>query len=283
MGEIYDPQQKLRGREGGIVELAAPEVKVLRTMDLYMGEPYVESDVVPTLQAQRDANCARGLPSVRKEGLRDKRVAIVGYGPSLVDTWPAISRTEYDAVWAVSKAHDFLIERGVVPTHHSDSDYREHKAKYNVRWHPDVHYVMATQIHPTYLDLLVGQRVSLFHVVQPHGGSYDLRYLKQPVTFDAGLQAARLAYELGYRLQDWYGLDASARGAQTHAGEHNGVRPDPVTLEVAGKAYIMSAFLVRQALFCEKMLRELPKMKVRILGDGALRPMLQERRKCWVA
>lgn len=257
--------------------------KILRSRDLVMGDPYVELDVVPTLQAQRDANCARGLPSVRKEGLRDKRVAIVGYGPSLADTVSGLLNQSYDAVWTVSTAHDFLIERGFLPSHHTDTDYREHKARYNVRWQPTVHYVMATQIHPTYLDLLKGQKVSLFHVVQPNGGSYDPRYFKSQVTFDAGLQAARVAYELGYRVQDWYGMDASARGKQTHAGPHGGVRPGPVQLEVAGQIRTMSAFLVRQALFCEKMLCKLPYMKVTIYGDGALRPFLQERGKCRVS
>ena len=258
------------------------ENQILRSRDLYMGAPYVEKDVVPTLQAQRDANCARGLPSVRKEGRRDARVAIVGFGPSLADTWRHLLEREYDAIWTVSKAHDFLVERGVLPTHHTDTDYREHKARYNRLFQQTLKYVMATQVHPVYLDLLAGRDVSLFHVVQPNGGTYDGRYFKSPVTFDAGLQAARLAYGLGYRVQDWYGMDASARGEQTHAGPHDGVRPLPVQIEVAGRICTMSAFLVRQALFCERMLRETPRMLVTVLGDGALRPLLQERRRCVV-
>jgi uncharacterized Rossmann fold enzyme len=262
--------------------IEAPLGKILRTRDLVMGAPYVELEIVPTLQAQRDANCARGLPSVRKDGRRDKRVAIVGYGPSLLDTWPALLERKYDAIWTVSKAHDFLVERGIIPSRHVDTDYRDHKVGYNRLWQSTTHYVMATQIHPTYLDALAGQDVSLFHVVQPNGGSYDPRYYKSTVAFDSGLQAARLAYELGYRTQSWHGLDASARGSQTHAGPHEGVRPPPVTLEVAGQLRTMSAFLIRQALFCEKMLCKLPYLRVTILGDGALRPFLQERGKCRV-
>lgn len=249
---------------------------------MMMGEPYVEADVVPIIQAQRDANCARGLPSVKKDGTRDKRVAIVGYGPSLVDTWQGLLR-DYDAIWTVSKAHDFLVGRGVLPTHHTDTDYREYKARYNTRWQPGIRYVMATQIHPTYLDLLAGRDVSLFHVVQPGGGTYDPRYFKSPVMFDAGLQAVRLAYEIGYRLQEWYGMDASAtKGGKMHAGAHEGLHHEPVQLEVAGRLRTMSPFLVRQALFCERMLCKLPHLKVKIHGDGALRPMLQERGKCRV-
>lgn len=248
-----------------------------------MGKPHVEKDVVPIVQANRDANCARGLPSVRKDGTRDKRVAIVGYGPSLADTWPLIQNGKFDAVWTVSKAHDFLIARGVVPTHHTDTDYREHKVGYNALFQRPVKYFMATQVHPLYFDVLAGQDVHLFHVVQPDGGTFDNRYFKQPVMFDAGLQAAKLAYELGYRDQDWFGMDASARGAQTHAGPHEGLPPEFIEVEVAGEPRMLTTLLFRQALFCEKMLRETPRMQVKIHGDGALRPLLQERGKCRVS
>jgi hypothetical protein len=248
-----------------------------------MGEPFVEREVVPTIQAQRDANCALGLPSVRKEGLRDKRVAIIGFGPSLEDTWPLLLDRKYDAIVTVSKAHDFLIERGVIPTHHVDTDWREHKVSFNRMFQQSVKYVLATQVHPTYPKVLTGRDVSLFHVVQPQGGLYDPRYFKSPVMFDAGLQAARLWYELGYREQEWLGMDASARKEQTHAGPHEGLKPPPMQFEVAGRLYTMSPFLVRQALFCERMLCKLPHLRVTIFGDGALRPMLLERGKCKVS
>ena len=239
-----------------------------------------DEEFVGPAQSNRDANCARGLPSVAKDGTRDARVAIVGYGPSLADTWPGIVQRRYDAIWTVSRAHDFLIERGVVPTHHTDTDFRERKARYNSQFRPTVRYVMATHVHPAYLDVLAGHDVRLFHIVIPGGGLYPGKYLKMPVMFDAGLQAARLAYELGYRNQDWYGMDASMRGGAAHAGPHGGDKPEPLTVEIAGRPYPMSTMLVRQALFCEEMLRQTPKMRVTIHGDGALRPFLLDRGKC---
>jgi hypothetical protein len=247
-----------------------------------MGEPHVEHDRVPTIQVQRDVNCARGLPSVRKNGARDLRVAVIGFGPSLADTWSGLLEQDYDAIWTISKAHDFLIERGVMPTYHTDTDANEHKAKFNKLFQKSVGYRMATQVHPSYLDVLAGQNVELFHVVQPGGGVFDPRYFKSPVMFDAGLQVARLAYELGYRIQDWYGMDASARKDQTHAGAHEGLKHNLVPIEIAGKLEMTSELLIRQALWCEKMLCKLPHMKVSIFGDGALRPFLIERGKCRV-
>jgi uncharacterized Rossmann fold enzyme len=253
---------------------------MLRAIDLRAGKPYYETEVQPTVQAQRDQNCARGLPSVAKEGIRDARVAIVGYGPSLADTWERIAKLKFDAIWTVSKAHDFLVEREIVPTHHTDSDYREHKASFNSLWRPGVRYMMATQIHPSYLDKLAGFDVRLFHVMNI--GTFDHRYLKQPTQFDAGLQAARLAYELGHREQEWFGMDASMRGGVAHAGPHEGLPPEPCEIIIQGRPVTMSTLLVRQAMHCEMMLRATPKMLVKIHGTGALKPFLLERGKCRV-
>lgn len=266
--------------------------EILRATQLVMSAPYVEKEFIPIVQAQRDANCARGLPSVVKEGWRDARVAIVGFGPSLTETWPLILAGRFDAIWTVSKAHDFLVARGIIPTHHTDTDYREHKAHYNIQFQPHTRYWMATQVHPVYLDRLSWHETRLFHIVQPGGGTYSAGYFKLPVAFDAGLTAARLAYELGFRKQEWFGMDASMPTPEaTHAGPHEGYRiieqsggeslaPFPVL--VAGEPRLMNPFLVRQALYAERMLRDVPKLTVKIHGDGALRPFLQERGKCRV-
>lgn len=252
----------------------------LRAASLSAGKPYYETDMQSVVQAQRDSNCARGLPSVAKDGTRDARAAIVGYGPSLGGTWQQVADPRFDAVWTVSKAHDFLIERGIVPTHHTDSDYREHKAGFNRLWQTSVKYLMATQVHPSYLDNLTWHDVRLFHVMNV--GTFDHRYLKQPTQFDAGIQAARLAYEIGYREQEWFGMDASMKNGKAHAGPHEGLAPEPVEIVVAGKLVTMSTLLVRQAMFTETMLRSLPKLRVRIHGDGVLKPFLLERGRCRV-
>lgn len=256
---------------------------MIKAIELRMGKLWVDEAAAKIAQAQRDENCALGFPSVKKEGLRDKTVAIVGFGPSLVDTLPQLIslRGQFDAIWTVSKSHDYLIERGIIPSHHTDTHYDAGKAQYNVLFNDQTAYLMATQVHPSYLDKLKPLNVSLFHVVHP-SATFDCRYFKSPATFDAGLQAAQLAYELGYRNQEWFGMDACARPGMTHAGAHEGWKPEQIEVEVAGKAFIMNDFLLRQALFAELLLHERPRMKVRIYGDGALRPFLLERGRCIV-
>ena len=59
--------------------------------------------------------------------MHHKRPAsIVCYGPSLIDTWEDI-KLEKEAgnfIVTVSGAHDFLIERGIIPDVHIECDPR---------------------------------------------------------------------------------------------------------------------------------------------------------------
>jgi hypothetical protein len=251
-----------------------------------MGPMYVDPVAIRDAEWNRRENCARGLPSVmptKAAPYPGFRTAIVGFGPSLQETWQLLDTGEYDIIWTVSKAHDFLIQRGLLPTRHTDTDFRQHKALFNASFRPGVQYIMASQVHPAYLGALDDMRISLFHVDQPNGGFFPPGYLRVPAMYDAGLQAALLAFKLGYRDQEWFGFDASFRGDQTHAGEHGGHVHDRVELEVAGEPRIFSNLTIRAALCAEKLLCKHPQLKVKIHGDGALRPLLQERGKCSVS
>jgi len=229
------------------------------------------------------ANLKLGLPAYEKrKNEPGKRVALVGYGPSLVDTWHELK--DFDGeIWTVSKAHDFLLARGIVPHTHLDLDFREHKAYFNALPSPTTRYLIATQIHPKYLELLQtrGGRIELFHSDIP-GAQPSPGYPPMAAQLDAGLQAAYAAFREGLRDQTWYGFDASARGSDTHAGPHNGVRSIPADILVGDRHFISSSLLIRQALFAERLLCKYPFIKVKITGDGMLRPFLQERGKAKV-
>ena len=51
---------------------------------------------------------------------RTDPIAIVGFGPSLKDTWEGIKPFKY--IMSCSGAHPFLIERGIIPTWHTAVD-----------------------------------------------------------------------------------------------------------------------------------------------------------------
>src|SRR6266853_2973862 len=57
----------------------------------------------------------------------DEPIALVNFGPSLNDTWEQIKNFKY--IMTCSGAHKFLVERGIIPTHHIDVDPRPHKVQ----------------------------------------------------------------------------------------------------------------------------------------------------------
>src|SRR4051812_32510309 len=63
-------------------------------------------------------------------------VAIVGFGPSLQDTWPQISG--FPKIITCSGSHKFLIERCIIPNWHVEVDPRKHKIELLGQPHPDV-------------------------------------------------------------------------------------------------------------------------------------------------
>lgn len=269
---------------------AAPEEQpeILDGLRLEMGEVRADEEEIPVVQANRRANSLRLVqPAPTRAFERDAPVAIVGYGPSLKNTWEGLRGAK--TIITTSKAHKFLLERGIVPTYHVDVDYRPHKVGFLGPLHERTQYVIASHVHPDYVDRLVRERakVWMFHSQIPNGGPYEPGYPKVEAMFDAGLQAAKLAHDWGFRVQDWYGFDASMEGfgeEQSHAGAHEGFLRTAQKHHVALGQYVFcsNALLVRQALFAERWLRAHSKMKVRIHGDGMLRLFLQMRRRVTV-
>jgi hypothetical protein len=250
------------------------DVKLLK-----MEDPRPEGLATEQIREQRRLSCSRRLVSVSKD--RDRlpdsaRVAIVGYGPSLMHTWPDI--TGLEVVWTVSKAHDFLLDRGVAVTHHTDTDYREHKAGFIKHHARGVKYMIGTAVHPAYLDkLALADYVRLFHVDTVGSGMMDQRYLRVPPQLDAGMQAARLAFLLGAKEQHWFGFDYDCHDGATHAGPHEGVTSDKAPVFVGDRQFETTSLLLRGAFSAERMLCKHPHLTVTIHGGGMLRPFLLER------
>lgn len=99
----------------------------------------------------------------------DGRICVVGYGPTLHQTWPylKVERRAFGAkIVTTSGAHDFLISRGIVPDYHVDIDPREHKAHFTCNPHLDVNYWIGSCCHPVLIDNLIAHKapVALWHV-----------------------------------------------------------------------------------------------------------------------
>jgi hypothetical protein len=223
-----------------------------------MGEIKAKSAVSDTLRLEQAIrNCGVVKERVADAPRHDGRVAIVAYGPSLKQTYNYL-RTERKLfgtkIVSVSGAHDFLIERGIIPDYHIEVDPREHKAWFTRNPHPDVTYWPASCCHPALIDNLVakGSKVALWHVYN----SEEDKKIADDIGPDPGAwliagggsvacRAVNVMYTLGYRSFSMYGMDCSFDPAgDQHAGEHSGKKQTAWNVKVGDRWFLSSANLV---------------------------------------
>jgi len=244
---------------------------------LYMDGTSIEEEGFESVLQNRAVNVESGLPPMDTDRSLKGRIAIVGYGPSLLATWERLR--EFDTIWTVSKAHDFLVERGIVPTYHMDLDTRPHKAEFMTMPQKGTRYFLSTHIHPSYADKMkaAGVDVRLFHVAIDGHQWLDPRYPAVKVRYDAGVQAAEMAFQRGYREQHWLGIDYSRLDAQTHAGLHWGAVSANCSVDVDGRLFGSTKLFFHGLLLAEQFLCDRALVRCTIHGDGLLGHFLKCR------
>ncbi len=223
-----------------------------------------------------DAAKANGWPQMKRKPLGDEKISIVCYGPSLADTWRDIKRP----ILTVSGAHDFLIERGIVPDYHMDCDPREHKAQFVKNAHPDVCYLMATCLHPVAWQYLAGRNVKLWHL---HNGPETDEWLaihdpganRLGGGTTAGARAFEVASMLGYKRFEVHGMDCSFRGEHRHAGKHGGKQQNEVEAKVGDKWYRSSPQMIEAAREVLNPFIANYDVEVFFHGDGLMQQMVR--------
>jgi hypothetical protein len=243
----------------------------------------------------------------------DGRVCIVGFGPSLQQTWQTllVERRAFGAkIVSVSGAHDFLISRGIVPDYHLEVDPREHKCFFTRDPHPDVNYWIASCCHPALIDNLVEKRMKLalwhlynsdndMQIIAPDGP--DPESLLICGGSGVGARAVHLMFGQGYRTFSLYGMDCSfaADDGRQHAAEHSGKIKPEWQVRVGDRWFRSSAQLVymaRSMLDSCKMLEQIAsdqgepvidgtsdRVEFFMHGDGLLQQMVAEGNKVPVA
>jgi hypothetical protein len=163
------------------------------------------------------------FPRLELKPLRDDPISIVGYGPSLQDTWKDVTRP----LMTVSGAHDFMAERGVIPDWHAECDGRDHKTRFLEKPNAYTTYLMATICNPGMWEQLKGCQVRIWHNANGKHvvdwiGENDPGGLLLAGGSVIGLTAIHLAGVLGFRKFKLFGMDGNYRGETRHAGPHNG-------------------------------------------------------------
>lgn len=228
----------------------------------------------------RDENIKLAIKRVKErvtpyEGLREEPCAVVGFGPSLRDTWEDISQFHY--IFSCSGSHKFLIEHGVIPSHHCDVDPRSHKVGLMGQPHPDVEYLIASACSPKLFDHLEGYKVKLWHIFD--NAEESIRTLPQgewSLTggIDAGLRAMTLARFLGFTDVHLFGMDASSpEQGYRHAGSHPHTKMTLEPVEYEGRTFLTTAGMLAAAQGIWHELNQLHDVSPTFHGDGLIQHM----------
>ncbi len=250
-----------------------------------LGRIHVTSAVADT---ERNDNVRVNIAKVSKRlGLHEPahdRVAVLAcFGPSLRETFPALAMAQINGadVFTVSGAHQYLIERGVVPVAHMDCDPREHKA-----WQfgtPDsrVKYWIGSCVHPVYIERLEGQDVTLWH-------SYNKEASREIFEMDPGhelvvgggsigLRALSVLYCRGYRRFEIHGMDScSSASGEHHAAFHYAKYPGVAEIKCGDRWFLATAIHVAYARYFFKSQKMLKGATFAIHGSGLLAEMVKQ-------
>ena len=181
---------------------------------------------------------SQNFPRLMIEPLREDAVSIVGFGPSLHDTWEKITHP----CCTVSGAHDFLIERGFIPDYHAECDGRDHKTRHLESPQPGVTYLMASICNPRMWAQLRGCKIKLWHNANGKHvvdwiGEHDPWSILVAGGSVVGLSAIHLMGILGFRRFKLFAFDGSLRGGARHAGKHYGPPQKVIEVESGGRKW----------------------------------------------
>ena len=230
--------------------------------------------VLTNAQRHDQMAAALHLPLLKKKGkFNDRRMSIVCYGPSLEDTWKQIRRP----MMTVSGAHDFMVERGIVPDFHVDCDPRAHKAQMLKKPQKETKYLMASVCHPDFWAVLKGQNVKVWHLV--NGDDLEtVAWVAQhhPDGMESligggssvGMRAMNVSAALGFRRFDIYGMDCSFT-KNRHAGTHTGKEQTKILVRVGLRTFQTTQQMLHAAIEMEKFL-ETQDAEVVFYGDGLM-------------
>lgn len=209
-------------------------------------------------------------------------VAIVGYGPSLKDTWQEIKN--FKVIITTSGAHKFLIDRGIIPTYHVDVDPRAHKVALLGDIRQDVTYMPCSTCHPNYFDTLIAAKakIQLWHCFSTEQEAIRVLPAGEFALTggcDAGMRAMSVARFMGYTNHHIFGMDGCAFDDQGHAAEHTNKMKKFFDLEYpkgSGKVYRTSPHLMEVAKTVPHEADMLKLDNVKVYGNGLVAAIMAD-------
>jgi hypothetical protein len=229
---------------------------------------------------------ARFKERIQPQPVRDDKIAIVCFGPSLNETWEKIRDFKY--IISCSGAHKFLMSRGIVPTWHMEVDPRAHKVELiGDKIDPSTTFLLASCCHPDVFSHVekLGGKIVLWHTYS--GESQDTLPTIYPrgewvVTGGAnvGLRAFTIARFLGFRDLHIFGMDGSfppGEGQLKHAEHHPNAKQKYVLTEYNGKEFATTHAFLQCARMTFHELEMLPDVSATFYGEGLIQEMSKNK------
>lgn len=232
-----------------------------------------------TMIDQAEQNLKLDLPLFIEQPENKGEAIIVGGGPSLVDNLMNLHfhKRRGGVVFALNGAHDWLIERGIIPDFHILLDARPGNVDFVKKPRRDVTYLIAVQCHPSIFEALKG-----FNVIQwvsctdsPQNDQVlAARHPGKPLMMvgggaTVGMKAMNIAYLWGFRRLAMYGFDSSYSGNQNHA------YPQPlnagekqILVRTLGMSFTCAPWMAKQAEEFERQFKQLSALGVKISVHG---------------
>jgi len=247
--------------------------------------------IMPTADrhAQMAIACKSGFPFLRKlpPSTDLGAISIICYGPSLLETWQDINRTDYLPMMTVSGAHDFLMERGLTPSFHVHLDPRPYELEMLQAANAHTRYLMASVCPEGFWEVLKGKNVELWHMINGEETVEWVRMnhsrgLKSMIGGGStvGQRAINVANALGYRKFRVFGMDCSF-GYQHWSGPHPGNNEPIIHVELAGKTFKTTPHLWQAAREMAEFLETTP-IDIEFHGSGLMQTVaasIQRKRK----
>lgn len=226
-----------------------------------------------TMLENAKANWQRGLPRFAETEAHDRRMILVAGGPSLEDSLLHLRFAKGD-VFALNGAHDYLIERNLVPDYMVMLDARPDNAVFVSNPHKSVKYMISAVCDAAVFDALDGHDVEIW--ANEMGGMADT--LPDATVLvgggaTVGMKSMYLGYLMGYRKFEFYGFDSSYRGDDNHAWKqplNDG--EDRVSVFTGGKEFICAPWMAKQGQEFLDQARTLLGLgcEINVIGEGLI-------------
>lgn len=222
-----------------------------------------------------------GLEEVLPQPARSEPLYIACAGPSLRDTAHELEGKKY--VWALNAAHDYLLKRGITPSHGVTMAPEDGILGCFQTPSPSTTYLVASQANPEVLDRLRarGNRVMLWHAHCPPEWGVDFGD-RDYLTYGGGtvgLRSLDLAWMCGFRELHLLGFDACVSD-DGRIGPETPLYPSKRallrTFTVGGRGFRSLPAYARQVEDFGVTIRPLTGLKITFYGDGLMQWAVKE-------